>query len=63
MKKALIILMVFFLNSCASKQDNPLIIPPNFNEMPDLNNIEKPNPQQQNEDVEKLKALLIKSEE
>lgn len=51
------------MQSCAKKKDDPLTIPPNFAEMPDLNNIEKPNPQQQSEDVEKLKALLLKSDE
>ncbi len=54
------ILCVF---SCAKKQDDPLILPPNFAEMPDLNNPEKPTAEQSEENVERLKELLLKSDQ
>lgn len=63
MKKFLILAAVFCLFSCASKKDDPLIIPPNFAEMPDPKNPEKPSTQQSEENVSKLKELLLKSEE
>lgn len=48
--------------SCSSNhKDDPLIVPPDFNEVPDLNNPEKTD-DQQGADVEKLKDLLLKSE-
>ena len=42
--------------------DNPLIIPPNFNEMPDLNKIEDINPKIINPEIQELKDLLLKNE-
>lgn len=63
MKNILTLLAVLFLFSCASKKDDPLVIPPNFSEMPDPNNPEKISPQQSEENVSKLKELLLKSDE
>jgi len=63
MKKILILLALTALISCSKKPDDPLIIPPNFAEMPDVNNPEKPTKEQSEENVAKLKELLLKSEE
>lgn len=61
MKKIILIFLLLAISSCAKKPDDPLIIPPNFNEVPDLNNIDKERNQKQEEDidVEKLKELLL----
>lgn len=67
MKKLFLLSAIFLVFSCSAKNaDNPLIIPPNFAEMPDLNNpekTEKPTTTQQEENVAKLRELLLKSEE
>ena len=42
-----------------NKADNPLIIPPNFNEMPDLNQKENISPTIKDKDIENLKDLLF----
>jgi hypothetical protein len=64
MKKLLSILVILLAFSCSSKEkDDPLILPPNFAEMPDLNNPEKPKLENNQEDVERLRELLLKSEE
>ena len=63
MKKTLIFLTILALFSCTKKTDDPLIIPPNFAEMPDPKNPEKPAKEQGEENVAKLKELLLKSEE
>ncbi len=63
MKKIILFIGVFLLFSCANnKQDDPLIIPPNFAEMPDPNNPEKVKEEQSDADIERLKELLLKSE-
>lgn len=63
MKKFLALALVFFLCSCLSKKvDDPLIIPPNFAEMPDVNNPEKPAAEQKDENIARLKELLLKSD-
>ncbi len=62
MKNLYSILLVLLLFSCASKPDDPIIIPPNFSEMPDPNNPEKVNENQKEESVERLKELLLKSD-
>ncbi len=63
MKKSILFLTIFLLNSCANKTpDDPLIIPPNFAEVPDPANPEKINEQQKDADIAKLKDLLLKSE-
>lgn len=64
MKKILSIILLLTIFSCSSKKDDPLVIPPNFAEMPDLNNPEKPPLEPTNqEDVSRLKELLLKSED
>jgi len=60
--KVSILFLAFFVFSCASKQDDPLIIPPNFAEMPDPNNPEKTKVENKEENVERLKELLLKSD-
>lgn len=64
MKKILSIIFIFTLFSCSSKKEDPLIIPPNFSEIPDPNNPEKlPIEPTNEEDVGRLKELLLKSED
>lgn len=65
MKKFLSVLILALLTfSCSSKKsDDPLIIPPNFAEMPDQNKPEQPTPEQKEENVARLKELLLKSDE
>ena len=67
MKKFFYLALTLLVFSCAAKQaEDPLILPPNFAEMPDLNNPEtpqKPTAEQKEENVAKLKELLLKSDE
>jgi hypothetical protein len=49
--------------SCDKKPEDPLILPPNFAEEPDLNNLENTKKTTNKEDLSKLKDLLLKSEE
>lgn len=66
MKKALIISVLFllFCSCAAKKEENPLIIPPNFAELPDpkVPESEDLNDASQEEDVARLKELLLKSD-
>ena len=63
MKKIIALFLTLLLCSCfSSKVDDPLIVPPNFAEMPDLNNPEKPAKEQQDESVARLKELLLQSD-
>lgn len=62
MKKLFLILTIFITACSTSKKDDPLIVPPNFSEMPDLKNPEKPSEKQKDIEIEKLKDLLLKSE-
>lgn len=62
-KKILILSLIFGAFACAKKVDDPLIVPPNFSEMPDPNNPEKPPVGQAEEDVARLKELLLQSDE
>lgn len=50
--------------SCFSSKtpEDPLLLPPNYAELPDPNNPEKIEEKDKPEDVEKLKDLLLKSE-
>lgn len=64
MKNKILILLglTFILSACSSNdKDDPLIIPPNFNEMPDLNkkDVDKKTP---DKDIDKLRDLLLKNE-
>jgi len=45
--------------SCSTERENPLIIPPNFNDIPDVNNPEKIDKESPVEDVKKIKDLLL----
>ena len=64
MKKTILILVIFLLNSCFgnNKDVNHLVLPPNFTDLPDPANPEKISEKQKDEDVERLKDLLLKSE-
>jgi len=63
MKKFFYLILLCLTFSCAPAIDkNPLVIPPNFNDMPDIKNPEKPTPEQKEENVERLKSLLLKSD-
>lgn len=62
MRIFLLFLTALALFSCSTKKDPPLIIPPNFDELPDPKNPEKPTGSQQDADIEKLKELLLKDD-
>ena len=62
------LILVFLAISCSgNKDENSLILPPNFTEIPDLKNPSQPNQkeneQNSKENVLKLKELLLKSSE
>ena len=61
--KTLILLgLIFILSACSSDdKDDPLIVPPNFNEMPDLNkkDDDKKTP---DKDIDKLRDLLLNND-
>ncbi len=64
MKKILLILFLSIaIFACDKKPDDSLIVPPNFNEEPDLKNPENIKKEVDKEDLSKLKDLLLKSEE
>ena len=61
-KILILISLAFILPACSGNdKDDPLIIPPNFNEMPDLNkkDNDKKTP---DKDIDKLRDLLLKDE-
>ena len=64
MKKIFFILALFLVSSCFSSKgpEDPLLLPPNYTELPDPKNPEKIEEKTTPEDVEKLKDLLLKSE-
>ena len=63
--KNLLIISAFslLLFGCANlnKADDPLIIPPNFNEMPNLNEKEITPPKTQDKDIQDLQNLLLQN--
>lgn len=62
--KIFVVIFLFPAFACSKKtKDDPLILPPNFAEKPDPNNQEKPTPEQQQENVARLKELLLKNDE
>ena len=64
MKKFYYLILVFLAISCSSKtKENPLILPPNFVEMPDLTKPQEPSKNQNQENIAKLKELLLKNDE
>jgi len=62
-KILLIIFVAISLFECSSKKDDSLVIPPDFNDLPDPNNPEKNLPNSNQKDLEQLKNILLKSEE
>jgi hypothetical protein len=65
MKNKLIIfgVLTLLIFGCSkNKNDDPLIIPPNFNEVPDLNNPEKSPSKSSDQDLQELKDLLLKND-
>jgi len=48
--------------SCSTEREDPLIIPPNFNDIPDINNPEKIDKLNPSEDVKKIKDLLLNNQ-
>ncbi len=63
-KLLLLSLTSFLLTACSNhKADDPLIIPPNFNEVPEANNIDsKADKPADPKDVQELKDLLLKKQ-
>ncbi|GDX35514.1 hypothetical protein LBMAG18_00250 [Alphaproteobacteria bacterium] len=59
----LAIFLFCFTISCDKSKDDPLILPPDYSEIPDLNNPEKQPKGVNIEEVNKLKSLLLKNEE
>lgn len=63
MKIFFALILTFLLCSCLSKKvDDPLIVPPNFAEMPDLKNPAKENVEQKDQNVARLKELLLQND-
>jgi hypothetical protein len=62
MKKFFYIILISLAFACSHEDKNPLVIPPNFNDMPDVTKPEQPSSQQKEENVERLKELLLKSD-
>ena len=65
MKYLFLILALIPLSSCSSNDKNPLIIPPNFNELPDLNSGQDKKNQENvgnQENIDKLKKMLQESD-
>jgi hypothetical protein len=63
MKKILSLILFCGLFSCSSTKDDPLIIPPNFAEMPNPEAPEQKIEKNNEENIARLKELLLKSEE
>jgi hypothetical protein len=64
MKKIFCLIAILLISSCINNaKDDPLIVPPNFAEVPDVKNPEQPSNEQKEESVAKLKELLLKSDE
>jgi hypothetical protein len=64
MKKFFCLIAILLVSSCINNApDDPLIVPPNFAEAPDVNHPEQPSNEQKEESVAKLKELLLKSDE
>jgi hypothetical protein len=66
MKYLVLFLITIFLFSCSGGDKNPLIIPPKFTELPDLNSVETKKTQENvgnQENIDKLKKMLQESDE
>ena len=63
LKLIFILLSLSLAVSCSSKKsEDPILLPPNFAEVPDLNNPEKPTASEKDASVERIKELLLKSD-
>jgi hypothetical protein len=63
MKKIKILLSLLILSACTDVKKNDLIIPPNYNELPDLESPqENKAPEINPEEIEKLKKMLQESD-
>ncbi len=63
MKKILFVAFLLSVVSCGgNKPEDPLLLPPNFDEMPDPNKSEEKTKEQEQENVDRLKELLLKSD-
>ncbi len=65
MKYLILFFIAFPLFSCSSSDKNPLVIPPKFSELPDLNSIETKKTQENvgnQENIDKLKKMLQESD-
>lgn len=62
-KISLAIFLFCFTISCDKTKEDPLILPPDYSELPDPKNPEKQSKEVNVEEVNKLKNLLLKSEE
>lgn len=56
------LLYLMLVISCSTEKEDPLIIPPNFNDIPDINNPEKIDKLNPGEDVKKIKDLLLNNQ-
>ncbi|MBM3590178.1 MAG: hypothetical protein FJX30_02225 [Alphaproteobacteria bacterium] len=64
MKKTLFLIFLIYTSSCAGIDKNPLIIPPNYSEIPQTQNI--PQKDKENignqEKIDRLKEILQKND-
>ena len=66
MKYLILFYIAVTLFSCSVGDKNPLVIPPKFSELPDLNSIETKKTQENvgnQENIDKLKKMLQESDE
>ena len=66
MKYLILFLITTSLLSCSEGDKNPLVIPPKFTELPDLNSVETKKTQENvgnQENIDKLKKMLQESDE
>jgi hypothetical protein len=66
MKYLIFFIISVSLFSCSNSDKNPLVIPPKFSELPDLNSIETQKNQENvgnQENIDKLKKMLQESDE
>jgi hypothetical protein len=65
MKYLIFFFVVSSLFSCSGSDKNPLVIPPKFSELPDLNSVETKKTQENvgnQENIDKLKKMLQESD-
>lgn len=54
-----IILTIFFVSGCAKKPINKLTIPPNYAELPNLDEINQDNKNSDSRDLKPIKEILL----